>query len=182
MAELVQVQGLSELGETLRRLPKEIASKNGGPLKAALFQALKPIRDEARARAPQHEGEPLKKGRQPSGTLSRNIIAKREGRPDKYGMTELYHVTVRTGKKLKTGDAYYWRWVEFGHAIVPRKPKKAKWKAHREKAHATGKRVAPRPFMRPAFESQKVRSLETFKSSFARGMQRAVRKARRGGT
>lgn len=179
MGETVSITGLKELGETLRQLPREIASKNGGPLKAALFQALKPIRDEARARAPAHDGAPLKKGKQPSGTLKKNIIAKREPRPDKFGLTELYHITVRTGKKRKTGDAFYWKFVEFGHAIVPRRSRGESLRAHR-KAVAKYGRVAPRPFLRPAFESRKHEALETFKTALTRGIARAVRKARAG--
>lgn len=177
MAEIQQVEGLAELGRALRQLPKEIASKNGGPLRKALFQAAKVIREEAKRRAPVHEGPPLKKGRQPSGTLKRNIIAKRDRRPDTVGATERYRVAVRTGKRQKTGDAFYWRFVEFGHRIVPRGGKRKGGISARRRA-AQGA-VPPKPFMRPAFESKKREAVQVFKRTLEKGMATAVKKAAR---
>lgn len=164
--ETVKVEGLSELLANLEALPRELASKNGGPLSKALRKAANLIRDDAEARAPSD-----------TGNLRRQIRAMRSRNPREHGATELYMVGVRrtrmTAKAKKNaprtkggkidrraaGDAFYWRFIEFG---------------------AYGGKVAAKPFLRPAFEARKEQALTTFKDELAAGIKAAVAKLDKG--
>lgn len=159
----VQVRGLDQLLKNMEQLPRELVSKNGGLVRSALFKATKRVREEARKRAPRD-----------TGNLSRNVIAVRDKNPQANGASERFMITVR-GKRWtkkakekavrkssgkidyrRSGDAFYWRWVEFGTRFV-----------------------RAQPFLRPAFEGEKEAALEDFKSSLATGITRVVRKMRR---
>jgi HK97 gp10 family phage protein len=164
-SNLQHVQGLDGLLDALKALPPEIASKNGGPARAALAKGAKIIRDDARIRAPKD-----------TGATAANIVMKRDGRPDRFGVNERYTVGVRggslstysntkrnrrkgvVGKKYeKQSSTYYWRFKEFGT----------------EKMAAT-------PFMRPAFESNQARAMAAITDTLAKGIERAAKKVSRG--
>ncbi len=161
MAAEIELQGLAELSAALKQLPRELSSRNGGPLRAALAQAAKVIRDQAQAMAPQD-----------SGLLKREIRMVRARDPGSVGANEQYLVGVRRGKRIKYADtrenrrkrrvgkkyqdpgrAYYWRFLEFGT-----------------------ERMAARPFLRPAFEAKKEEAAMRFRDSLREGIQRAVKK------
>lgn len=158
----VQINGLSDLVQTLRNLPAEIASKNGGPLARALAKGGRTIRDDAKRRAPvsdppsvqvaarraRNTGQINKPGR-----LRDAIVSKRDRNPGARGRTEAVLVTVRrSGKK----GAYYAGMVEFGTV-----------------------KMEAQPYMRPAFEENKKDVAEQFRVDLSAGIDRAVRKARR---
>jgi HK97 gp10 family phage protein len=184
MAELLHVDGLSELKKALQQLPKNIA-KN--VLRGAVNAGAVVIRDEAKLRAPvMPEAAP---DHQPPGTLRRAIIVKQI--PEKSGATQqTYYVTVRQGKRYrgqgakgnKSQDAFYAKWVEFGHYYVPPKPKGASWKKHRDmtKGNAGAKWVPPKPFLRPAFEAKKRDAVAAIKAYLEKRIPQEVEKARRG--
>ena len=126
------------------------------------------IRREVIARAPLHTGD-VSKGHPPAGTLKRSIYQMRL-RDDSTATSEVWMVAVRTGKKTRAGkggkrialpDAYYARWVEYGHYTSA--PKSAGGtRAGRRKTVASGSALVPgahwvmaRPFFRPAFETKK---------------------------
>lgn len=171
MATTVKVSGLAETVAALKNLPVALSGKNGGPIRKASFQAAKVIEEEAERLSP-HD----------TGRLERNIIKMRDrnpkgtpGRP-----TELYHVGVRGGGKfgarvrgnarrkvLKAGgtaaeafkagrsvekDAYYWWFVENGT-----------------------RKMAARPYLRPAFEAKKEEAVKVF----AEVLKKAVDKLER---
>lgn len=160
MSSTVQVKGLSELLKNMEQLPRELVSKRGGLVRSALFKAAKTVRDEAKQRAPRD-----------TGALQANVVTVRDKDPQATGASERYAVTVKkkrwTGKAKakakktaggkidyrKSGDAFYWRFVEFGTS-----------------------KMRAQPFLRPAFESQKDAALDEFKQSLATGIQRTVRK------
>ena len=140
MAELQSVTGLKELQKALSELPKNIA-KN--VLRGAVNAGASVIRKEVSVRAPVYTG-PVSKGHPPPGTLKRAIYQK-QIRERSTAQKQTFFVGVRQGKsakKTKKGmvDAFYARFVEFG----------------------TAKQVA-KPFMRPAFESKKVASVDAIK-------------------
>ncbi|MGH8431498.1 MAG: HK97-gp10 family putative phage morphogenesis protein [Solimonas sp.] len=155
-----KIDGLPELLAAMRQLPREIVSKNGGPLRRALAKAARVIRDEAQNLAPVR-----------TGLLRKEIRAIRMRRPDEVGATEAYLVGVRRGKATysntrdnrrkgragKTyqtaGNAFYWRWLEFGTA-----------------------RLAAMPFLRPAFEARKNEAASTLANTLKQGIAAAVRK------
>ena len=164
MSSTVQVKGLSELLKNMEQLPRELVSKRGGLVRSALFKAAKTVRDEAKQRAPRD-----------TGALQANVVTVRDKDPQATGASERYVVTVKkkrwTGKAKtkakktaggkidyrKSGDAFYWRFVEFGTS-----------------------KMRAQPFLRPAFESQKDVALDEFKQSLATGIQRTVRKMHKG--
>lgn len=160
MADTVQVVGLNELLTKLKTLPAELASKRGGPVRAALFQAAKVVRDEARQDAPRR-----------TGSLAANIVAKRNPHPEAHRANEEYGIMVssikrkyadtarnrrkgRVGKSYRVaGPAYYWRFLEFGT-----------------------RKMTARPFLRPAFDRTKSHALDVFTRALASGIDKLVAK------
>lgn len=161
--ESTRIEGLDELLNKLQALPGELASRNGGPVRTALFKAAAVVRDEARNRAPVR-----------SGLMRDNIVAKRNRNPGEHDATEEYGVGVAAGSKRKYANtrrnrrarkageeytapsvAFYWRFIEFGTA-----------------------KLAARPFLRPAFDQTKEQALAVFKTELAAGIDRIVRKLR----
>lgn len=109
----VEVKGLRELGEALKALPAEIASKGGGPLSRALRASANVIRDEARTLAPvdliDDDGVHLRD----------SIKVQRDPKPG--NVTERMVVKVR----FKRGDKVprnYMRFLEFGTELQPAQP------------------------------------------------------------
>lgn len=134
-----QLQGLDGVLDALKALPREVAGKNGGPVRVALAKGAKRIRDRARQLAAVD-----------TGAVRDNIVLKRDRSPQRSGANERYLVGVRGGSQTsyadtkrnrrkglvgqkyeKAGRTYYWRFLEFGTANAP-----------------------PRPFLRPAFEQE----------------------------
>lgn len=155
MVELVKITGLNETVAALKRLPTELSGKNGGPVRSALFQSAKLMRDSAVQHAPAD-----------TGNLKQNIIAVRDRNPRASGVSERYIVTVRRGKRQgrsvfssqrrQSRGAYYAHFVEFG----------------------TEKQEA-QPFLRPAFEENKNPAVTVFADTFRKRVAAATRKAAR---
>jgi HK97 gp10 family phage protein len=156
----IKVEGLAELQRALNQLPIEIAKK---PLSAAVRKGAYLIRDEARVNAQKFRR---------TGTVERNITIMKTRRPIP-GQAE-YAVGVRKGKKVayvdnaynrrrkrvgkkyySAGEAYYWRYLEFGTRYIER-----------------------RSFLVPAFESKKVQAVEVIKTELAKAIERQVAKLR----
>lgn len=169
MAEQVRVEGLSELLRTLQRLPAAVASKNGGPVRSALWRSAKVIRDAAIQKAPLR-----------TGALRKAIFVYRDRSPQADGVAERYLIGVRKvrlskkeRKQLRAmmgemraagiearvvaveGDPYYWRFLEFGTAKMPAKP-----------------------FLRPAMEQHRGHALDVFRVQFMKNVATAVKRAR----
>lgn len=147
----VRLEGAKELIAALKALPKEIASKNGGPVRRALLKAAQVFVVDARARAPRGSDERasfsnLFRGKHKFGTLKASIRAKRDPDPRSSGVTERYTVGP-------TRKAWYAHLVEFG----------------------TVKQSA-QPFMRPAYEHNKAEALNVFMLALAEGIARAAKK------
>lgn len=122
------------------------------------------FRDEAKQNALAHAK---------TQTIYRNIIIKRLEEESHDASRQVYIVTVRKGR-FDGDDAYYWRWVEYGHKFVPRKPKKRSWKAHRAAALLEyGSATVPAyPFMRPAYESHKSTAIDAMTRTLAEQLLR----------
>lgn len=162
--DYVSVQGLDTIVRRLRALPRALSGAKGGPVRGALFAATKLIRDEARRLAPVGTGTPL------PGNLRRQIFAFRDRNPGASGAAEKYIISVRTGRRRTNkvlrsfgapgvqsairiigGDAFYWRFVEFGTAKQP-----------------------AQSFMRNALETQKRQAVVIFTNELRKGVDRAV--------
>lgn len=161
----VNVVGLQELRETLlKTLPENL---QGRALQGALTIAARPIITAAKRLAPKD-----------TGRLQRAIYAFRDRASTKFREGRL--ISVRSGKKFKSSDrdAFYWKWVEFGRAIVNASP--GKKTLGTPKTGFFGKQVSAvpaRPFMRPAFESQKFIALEKFRETLADQIKKVADRA-----
>jgi HK97 gp10 family phage protein len=152
--ESVTIEGLDQLAQALRELPKRVA-RNG--LRAAVYAGAKVIRDEAKVKAP-IATSPLGGDQPPPGTLKRSIIMKQV--PELSGeQKQTFFVTVRHGKKYRkqgkngklSQDAWYWRFVEFGTV-----------------------KMAAKPFLRPAFEGTKYQAVDAIKTRLAERIEQAA--------
>lgn len=150
--------------ESLRAVMAETAKQLGDAvgqdaLRAAGFAGAEIFRDEAKANA--------QKNRK-TGVLQNNIIVKRleEEASDR---KQSYIVTVRSGKFGTDGDAFYWRFVEFGHSFVRRRKKDQSLKAARKASELEyGTSTAPAyPFMRPAYESKKQEAVDAMQAKLS---------------
>lgn len=171
MTSSVRVEGLKEIGDRLRALPPELGSKGGGPLRYALLQAAKVIRDEASSIVRQ-------KTRTDSNRdgimLHKNIVTKRNSRPPP-GINEQYAIGMKPGRgkysnntrnrqKRRVGRTYrtagatwYGRIIELGSAKMP-----------------------ARPFLRPALASKGGEAVSTFQRTFLAAVEKAEAKLAKG--
>jgi HK97 gp10 family phage protein len=102
-----KVTGLKELHDALTKLPKELVSNNGGPVKTALMAATLPILKTAQNTIPDRDEIPNK------GQLMRAIRRRRATKARKG--SEIVQVYIRKGRKRDDeSGAYYAPWVEFG--------------------------------------------------------------------
>lgn len=141
---------------------KLTASVGESTLRAAGFAGAKVFREGAKERLTAN-------GSVISGVVLRNIIVKRQEELSDGNKRQTYLITVRSGKRNVEGDAYYWRWVEAGHSFVRRKPKGAKWKAHREASrleYGTAS-VPAKPFMRPTYDSKQESALAEMRKTLS---------------
>lgn len=160
-----EIEGLAQLVANLRALPQELVGKGGGPIRKALYPLAKLIRDDARARVGYDEDGVGKH-------LREQIILKRDPNPRAIdNAAERYIVAVKYRTKKYTnnrknrnagrvgltyqhfGDFYYWIPLEFGSS-----------------------KMAPHPFMRPAFESNKMALSGMCVTNLAASIAQIVRK------
>lgn len=164
MTTTVEVHGLRELREALiRKVPEHL---QGPVLQKALAAGAKPVLQTARQLVPVK-----------SGVLRRAIYAYRDKR-NSSGVFEQRAIGVRSGKRFKKSnrDAYYWRFIEFGRQAFAT----AKGVLGTPQKGFFGKAVAaiaPRPFLRPAFDRNKQTSLEEIRKSLAAEIPKAAKKA-----
>jgi hypothetical protein len=152
LAEVVTIQlhGLDGVLELLQKLPAEVVSKGGGPVRRSAFKGIKVIRDQAG----------LSGITESTGFTEKNIIAKRKAPPS--GVKgERYILTMRprkhpSGKKfgsraLQANDIAYI--MELGSSKQP----------------AT-------PWMRPAFAAKAEEAIRTIERELPKDLDRIVRK------
>lgn len=153
--DLQHVKGLSALSAALKELPDRIARN---ALRQSVARGAVVIREEAKTRAPVSTTPPEPGGPLP-GTLRRSIIIQHDRKRSSL-TSQTYVVAVRHGKKYRnqgkkgnrSQDAYYWRWVEFGTV-----------------------KMSARPFMRPAFETQKEAAVQEIARVLAERIKQEVR-------
>ena len=153
----VQITGLKELQKALNELPKEI---QGRPLRSAVSAAAKVIVDDVKTRVPVGETGNLKtavyryRSRRNSATGRETFfVGIRQGKAQ-YKDTAYNRRKGRVGKNYKTaGEAYYWRFLEFGTA-----------------------KMQAKPFLRPALEANKSRAVEVMKDRLGKAIQTQAKK------
>jgi HK97 gp10 family phage protein len=150
---------LKVTGDMTSGLDKLLGPQGEEMLRAGGFAGAAVFRDEAIVRVPVDEG-----------VIKRNIIVKRIEEKSDGATLQTYYVTVRKGKMNVEGDAFYWRWVEYGHSFVRRKKTKSvTWKAHRAAMKLEyGSSSAPaKPFMRPAYDTKQKEALQAMAAAMA---------------
>ncbi len=166
----VRVEGLQELAEALTQIiPRNM---QGNALQAALAAGARPIVAEAKALAPVD-----------TGTLRRAIYSFRNS--DSTPENQIRSIGVRSGRryqakgKRKNQDAYYWKWVEFGHRIGTRKTGYLKKTNRPQGKGGTSSGMVPaRPFLRPAFESEKNQALDSIVDGLRDALAKGIKEAR----
>lgn len=89
------IEGLDELIQTIRRLPKELVPK-GGPLRKALAKGARMWRAQAKRNAQAIGGPGIKNTRTGQARLADNIISRVDRDPKRDGYTHRYFVGYRS--------------------------------------------------------------------------------------
>ena len=174
MTMAYQWQGLSELEQLLKDLPRE--SQARGVLRKALLRGAKPVVETARSLAPVLK-EPDRRWKR--GTVRRNIRA-RSVRPRGYAATVVVGVrqfgkrafqrlqkrAARKGIYLRSpgrnnpDDPWYWIFSELG---------------------ALARGIPARPFLRPALEQRRNDAISEFSAGFRPELEKLVERLRKKG-
>lgn len=172
----MEVTGMAELYAALTQLPINVGTN---VLRGAVYAGAKVIKDAVVERAPVYTGDDP---RVIAGTLKDAVYMKQIPELSSE-IQQVFYIGVRKGKKeqAKGRDAYYWSWVEFGHHMIPRKPKGITMKAHRLATLSLGPAnfVAPHPFVRPGFDASKNNALEAIKAYMAKRIPQEAEKLSR---
>ncbi len=153
----VKITGLEEIKKALNQLPIDIQQR---ALRSAVSASAKVVVDAAIAKAPAGDTGNLKKSiyryrsRSASGTGRETyLVGVRKGKKA-YADTAKNRRLNRVGKKYTVqGEAYYWRFLEFGTV-----------------------KMQAKPFMRPAFEGSRSKILETMKQRLDKAIQDQAKK------
>ncbi len=181
MSETIKVKGLQELNAALASLSSDVQRKY---LRGAVAAGARVVRDAAMRNVPIRTGT-LKRAiyskwiQEASGKDRQTfLVSVRRGK----GFRSSRKTNKRTGKTRETAnrDAYYWTWVEFGHVTRGAGQRIKGGTIRRERARTalrnSGQFVPPRPFLRPAFESNKSATIEAIRAELAKRIAEGVRK------
>lgn len=154
----VKMAGLDGVLETLHKLPAEVVSKRGGPVRAALRKGAAVIHRQAKENliAATASAKSEEK-RQNTGLLEKNLVVTRGKKP--IGSNgERYLVRVRR-------KAYHGR---NGETVTTHKTASLL-------EYGSSKQPAE-PWLRPAFEAQKQQALETVETELHKAIERITRR------
>lgn len=159
--ETVHLEGLRGTLDMLKRLPPELVSKNGGPVKLALKKAAEVLRDEARANVQRIIDEPNldEQATKSTGLLKKSIVAARGKMPP--GLKgERYSVRVRKNQRYPASRGKDLTAVQIGRQLET----------------GTERREEPKPWLRPAFDAKKQAAVDTFVTEVNRRGQALIDK------
>jgi HK97 gp10 family phage protein len=177
MADLKYVTGLDALKAALLQLPTNIGRN---VLRGAASRGAEVIKAQVIRNAPVLQGIDRHNPPRVTGLLKAAVYQKQIPE-ESNDLLQTFYVGVREGKQrgkfkyaVKTSagmalvDAFYWKWIEFGHFYVPPRPRNAttgklvKQSWHRANARATGAAVwvSEKPFLRPAYFSKSAEALQ----------------------
>jgi len=177
----MKLSGLDDVLATLQRLPPEIVSKNGGPVRAALVKGAVLIREQAKANFRNAVAMPGKSGiTESSGFTEKQIIIKRKA-PRGGDKGERYIVTVKPAPHP-------------GGSMM-RKKSRAKPGSKRKRAPPKSKAIQANdvafimeygsstqeaiPWLRPAFEQKAGEAITTIERELVKGVDRIVKRLAR---
>jgi HK97 gp10 family phage protein len=156
MIEETTLVGAEELQKILLEMPRELTAK---ALREGAKAGAEVILEAARAKAPVYNGPP-RPDVQPGllrDSLKVTVRAKEEE----------VTATVSTSEGDYKGDDFYASFIEFGHKVGKRPGK-----ARGVKVEDGRPTVAPRPFLRPAFDNNKDRAVEAFRAAVTAAIDR----------
>lgn len=156
----VSMEGLDGVLDTLKRLPPEVVSKRGGPVRRALAKGAKLIRDESRKALQRSIDAAGKTGiTETTGFTASNVIMKRR-RLD-YINGERYIVTVRP-KKHPSGLQYRKRTIQTNDIAFIME-------------HGSSKHPAL-PWLRPTFAAHAAAALRLIETTLIADIDKIVKK------
>jgi len=168
LAEVVtlQLHGLDGVLDLLRKLPPEVVSKGGGPVRRAAFKGIKVIRQQARANFRAAVAQAGITGiTDTTGFTEKNIIAKRKA-PRGGVKGERYILTVRP-KKHPSGQKLGKRVIQANDIAF---------------IMETGSSTQPAtPWLRPAFAAKAEEAIRTVERELPKEIDRIVRKLSKSG-
>lgn len=165
MADTQTMRGLDGVLDRLKSLPPEIASKRGGPVKAALRKGGVVIQKAAQEQIRRVVSNTEAAGYTSTKVLERAVVVRRDPNPQRSGANERYRVLVARGRK-------------YGDRMNKGKPLTAVMTA-RYLEFGTEDQPAE-PWMTPAYMSARQRALNTVVDELGKGVQRAIKKAEQG--
>ena len=171
--ESVRIEGLENVLNVLRTLPKEIVSKRGGIILGSARVAAKIIRDQAKANIRAIVAEPNIGGRptKSTGALENSLVITRS-RTTGNAKGEAVIVKMKGSKKRKyAGSKKNKRRGRAGQTYETAPP--TYYGSILEKGSA---RMNPHPWMRPAFDSKKGAALQTFVTELNKRLEMTVKK------
>lgn len=158
--ETVKLEGLRGVLDMLKKLPPELVSKSGGPVKLALKKAANLLRDAAQANVQRIIDEP-NEGGIPSksiGLLKKSIVSARGKMPP--GLKgERQSVRIRKNQRYPESRGKGLTAIQIGRQLET----------------GTEKR-SPKPWLRPAFDANKVAATQVFVDDINRRGQALIDK------
>jgi HK97 gp10 family phage protein len=158
----VQVRGLDGVLDMLKKLPPEVVSRRGGPVKAALRKGALVIQREAALNLARATDTLAEDGERGTGLLLQNLVVTRGKEPigtkgERYLVRVRRKSYLRKGKPVTTLKTAHL--LEYGSSQQPAEP-----------------------WLRPAFAARATEAIKTIEREMIAGLDRAVRKlARKGG-
>lgn len=165
--ESVRVVGLEGVLKTLRQLPPEMVSKNGGPVKAALRKAAQVLQAQAQENVQRIVDTPNIGGlpTESIGLLKRSIVVARGKQMPSGGKGEIQLVKIRRNQKYPA-------------ELQDKTGKLSAAKVGRLLEQGTERRSAM-PWLRPAFDAKKGEAVSTFVVEINKRLARLVKKLAR---
>lgn len=171
MSVVVEIRGFPE---TLKRLEAASVKMRRVISRRVVVAGARVIAAQARKNAPRR-----------TGVLRRAIFGHFSPKRSRRDRIAVALVRARSGnregkRRVARGksnrDAYYAGWVEFGHAIVPRKGRSgSSIGARRRDARTSKRRVPPHPFLAPAYQSEGVKALAEMERIARAGLDESAR-------
>lgn len=165
MADTRSLKGLDQFMDTMRSLPKEAVSKNGGPVKSALRKGGVVVQKAMQGNIRKVTRDTEAEGYTGTDTLEKAIVVRRDPNPQRAGANERYRVLIARGRK-------------YGDRMNKSKPVTAVMTGRYLEAGSENQ--PPEPWATPAYYASREEALSTTETELAKGLERIVKKYSKG--